>query len=141
MLLLLVLNVGGKNDAEQWCLALSRLQIENIVLIWMVVQQVDQVSKDLVVAVMRRIMQHGPEKARLTHLLRQTVWALGRTTILALREEVLQLIQLALCADVVEDHLLLERMLHRNEFLATLVRQSLVITARCAEFYYWEAET
>ena len=63
MLLLLVLDVGGKNDAEQWCLALGCLQIENIVLIWMVVQQVDQVSKDLVVAVMRRIMQHGPEKA------------------------------------------------------------------------------
>ena len=41
MLLLLVLDVSGKNDAEQWCLALGSLQIENIVPVRMVLQQVD----------------------------------------------------------------------------------------------------
>ena len=52
MLLLLVLDVRGKNDAEQWCLALGSLQIENIVPVRMVLQQVDKVGKDLVVPVM-----------------------------------------------------------------------------------------
>ena len=86
-------------------------------------------------------MQHSPVEARLAYLLRQTVWALGRTSILAFREEVLQLVQLAFRADVVEHHLFLERMLHSDEFLTTLFRQSLVVTARCAEFHYREVET
>lgn len=86
-------------------------------------------------------MQHSPVEARLAYLLRQTVWALGRTSILALREEVLQLVQLTFCTDVVEHHLFLERVLHCDEFLTTLFRQSLVVTAWRAEFYYREVET
>ena len=52
MLLLLVLDVSGKNDAKQWCLAFGSLQIENIIPVWMVLQQVDKIGKDLVVPVM-----------------------------------------------------------------------------------------
>lgn len=63
MLLLLVVYVRREYDAEQRRLALGSLQVENVVFVWVVVEQLYQVREHIVVAVMRRIMQHSPEEA------------------------------------------------------------------------------
>ena len=107
MFLLLVFDVRRENDTEQWGLALRRLQVEYIVLVRMVLEQINQVGEHLIMAVVGCVMQHRPVEARLTNFFRQTVGALRSTAILAFGKQVLELIQLAFRADVVEDHFFL----------------------------------
>ena len=70
LLLLFLVDIAGKNGAEEGRLALAGLQIENLKAIWMLGQEVHEyVLQDLVVTEVRGIVDYCPVVARLTDLL------------------------------------------------------------------------